>query len=103
MDVGGSGVNIGLRYARNNGVYTDGDETGFDIDRWFSVGLSASIHGSRYVYELQGVEGRTAATTLGASLSWVAYRSLYLMGSLDRTWDPFRGSSRVLLEVGRRF
>ncbi len=103
MDVGGSRINVGARYSRNIGVFAAGNETGIDVDRWFAGGLSVSLHASRYVYELQGLDGRTAATTVGGSVSWAAYRSWYLMGSLDRTIDPLRGSSRVLLEIGRRF
>lgn len=103
MDIGGSRINAGVRYSRNIGVYATGDETGIDVDRWFEGGLSVSLHASRYVYQLQGLDGRTAATTFGGSVSWAAYRSWYLMGSLDRTIDPLRGSSRVLLEIGRRF
>jgi hypothetical protein len=103
MDIGGSGINLGARYARNTGVYTEGNDIGIDIDRWFPWGLSVAMRGSRYAYSQRGFEGQTVATTVSASMTWVAYHGWYVMGSLDRTWDPLRGSSRVLAEVGLHF
>jgi len=103
MDVLGSGVNLGARYSRNNGVYTEGNDFGVDVDRYFPWGFSFALRAGQYRYALRGIEGESAATTAGLGLTWVAPSGWYLTGSLDQTWDPLRRSSRFLAEAGKHF
>lgn len=103
LNIGGSGFNAGGQVLWNSGVYTEGREYSISLDRWFDNGLSASVRGGQYRYLQRGFDDQTTATTLNASLTWVTAGGWYCTGSVDQTWDPLRGSTRVLAEIGVHF
>jgi hypothetical protein len=103
LNIAGSGVNAGANVLWNSGLYTEGEEYSVSVDRWFEGGVSVSLRGGRYRYVQKGFDDQITATTLDANITWVTPGGWYFTGSVDQTWDPLRGSTRILAELGLHF
>lgn len=101
--VGGSDINLGVRYMNIRGVYNEGDNITFDIDRTFLYSLSVAGRLDYYAYTLLS-NGRSYTTvTATANINYRISRELYSALNFDRVWDSTMNSYRVYVEAGVRF
>jgi len=102
-DIGGSEVNVGAQYLRIRGLYTDGEDVSFDIDRWITPSVYLSLRVDRYAYAYVQQPGSAVTSTAGANVNISLTRSWYVMLTFDRVWDPSRNSFRAFGEISYHF
>jgi hypothetical protein len=102
-DIAGSDVSAGLRYANIVGVYTDGNNITFDLDRTFFHTLSVSMRYDYYAYTINSLNQSYTTQTVTANVNYRISRALYVTLSADRVIDATMNSYRLYGEIGIRF
>ena len=102
-DLLGSEVNAGVQYSSIKGIYTEGYDWTWDIDRWIGRVMSLSFHLDKFHYLMRGDDTRMRTTTAGAVLNWRVTGPWYLLLSADQVWDVARSTQRIFLDCGIHF
>ena len=102
-DVLGTEIGIGVRYAKIVGVYSDGNNVTFDIDRTFFYSLTTSLRYDYYSYRILSLQQDYATHTATASVNYRISRMFYTSLSADGVIDKTMNSARVFAEIGVRF
>jgi hypothetical protein len=102
-DVLGTEIGIGVRYAKIVGVYSDGNNVTFDIDRTFFYSLTTSLRYDYYSYRILSLRQDYATHTATASVNYRISRMFYASLSADGVIDKTMNSARVFAEIGVRF
>jgi hypothetical protein len=99
----GSDVNAGIRYAKINGLYSDGYDITFDVDQTFFYKMTASLRYDYYAYSIlslhQAFITRTVSATINYRISGMWYMSLFA----DTVRDETMNNVNIFAEVGVRF
>jgi hypothetical protein len=102
-DVLGTEIGVGVRYAKIVGVYSDGSNFTFDIDRTFFYSLTTSLRYDYYSYKILSLQQDYATHTATASVNYRISRMFYSSLSADGVMDKTMNSIRVFAEIGVRF
>ncbi len=102
-DVLGTEIGVGVRYAKIIGVYSDGSNITFDIDRTFFYSLTTSLRYDYYSYKILSLQQDYATHTATASINYRISRMFYSSLSADGVMDKTMNSIRVFAEIGARF
>lgn len=102
-DVAGSGVGTGLRFSDIRGVYSEGVNVTFDVDRTFFDVLSFAGRYDEYRYRLVTADRNFVTRTVTVTCSYRITRSFYASASADRVFDDTMGMMRMFAEFGYRF
>ncbi|MDP1677032.1 MAG: hypothetical protein Q8L88_09205 [Bacteroidota bacterium] len=102
-DILGSEIGAGVRYAKIYGVYSDGDNITFDIDRTFFYSLTTSLRYDYFSYRILTLRQDYATHTATASVNYRISRTFYSSLSADDVMDKTMNSIRIFAEIGMRF
>jgi len=102
-DIARSEFNVGAQYSDIRGLYTEGKDMTFDLDRWFSSTMSAALRFDRNRYTVMAQDSRFVTSTASMILNYRISRSWYSVLSVDRVWDTVGNSIRVYCEIGIHF
>ncbi len=102
-DVLGTEIGVGVRYSKIIGVYSDGNNITFDIDRTFFYSLTTSLRYDYYSYRILSQQQDYATHTATASINYRISRMFYSSLSADGVMDKTMNSIRVFAEIGMRF
>jgi hypothetical protein len=102
-DVAGSEINAGAQYSDIMGLYTEGKDMTFDLDRWFSSTLSVALRYDRNRYTVLAQDSRFETSTASMILNYRISRAWYSVLSVDRVWDTVGNTIRVYSEIGIHF
>ncbi len=99
----GTPLNVGARYSRILGAYTDGRDISADADYFLGGSLSLNIRFDQYVYDLVGTTQQFRTTTWTGMVNYSISRAWYTMLSFDQVWDQIRNTQRLYFELGYHF
>jgi len=102
-DILSSEISAGVRYARIVGVYSEGNNVTFDIDRTFFYSFTTSLRYDYYSYKILTLQQDYVTQTATASLNYRISRMFYSSLSADAVFDTNMNSVRVFAEIGMRF
>lgn len=102
-DIAGSEINAGIRYANITGVYSDGSNITFDVDRTFFSLLSVALRYDYYKYTILSLHQTYTTQTATVNANYRISRMLYSALTFDSVFDATMNSYRVFAEVGIRF
>lgn len=102
-DILSSEISAGVRYAKIIGIYSDGNNFTFDIDRTFFYSLNASLRYDYYAFKILSLQQDYITHTATASLNYRISRMFYSSLSVDEVLDKTMNSLRIFAEIGMRF
>ena len=102
-DILDSEIGLGAQFQNIQGLYTEGNDWTFDLDRWIAQSFSIGLRFDRYAYFLTGQTQRIVTTTGTVSMNVSILRSLYANVNYDQVWDTLRDTQRLYIELGVRF
>jgi hypothetical protein len=100
IDIAHSGFNSGIRYSNIRGVYTEGDDVTFDLDRFIYTKLSISFRVDHYSYRNLTTTRNYHTITGTGSINYRLTRFFYSVITVDRVVDSTMNSYRVYAEIG---
>lgn len=102
-DILGSEIGADVRYADIIGVYSEGKNVTFDVDRTFFYKLSVAVRYDYYRYTILTLKQTYTTHTATVNTSYRFSRSLYSSLALDGILDNTMNSFRIYAEIGYRF
>ncbi|MFA6467988.1 MAG: hypothetical protein WCW35_03755 [Bacteroidota bacterium] len=96
-------IGAGIRYADIIGVYSNGTNVTFDVDRTFFYKMSLAFRYDYYRYTIITVKQTYTTHTLTLNSSYRFSRSLYSSLAMDGVIDNTMNSFRLYAEIGYRF
>ena len=102
-DIARTGIGAGVRIADIRGVYANGKNFTFDIDRTFFATLSVSGRYDFYRYTLISLNNSLTTQTVSINAAYRFSRSLYSSLAIEGVFDDTINSARIYAEIGYRF
>ncbi|MFA6439931.1 MAG: hypothetical protein WCX28_11525 [Bacteriovoracaceae bacterium] len=96
-------IGAGLRYADIRGVYSDGTNITFDLDRTFFSAMSLALRYDYYKYSILVFHQSYTTHTLTLNSSYRFSKRLFSSFAVDGILDNTMNSVRVYAELGYRF
>ncbi len=99
----GTGLHVGARYAAITGVYLDGSDITYELERLLFTQIDLLLRYDDYAYSLTTISHAYRTKTASAMLNWRISRRFYSTAGGDYTIDDSMNSARVFMEVGMWF
>jgi hypothetical protein len=99
-DVFGTGFFAGASYASITGVYLNGFDIAYELERLLSGKIDLLLRYDIYAYSLTTISHAYRTQTVSAKLNWRVSRSLYTSAGGDYLIDDTMNSTRIFLELG---
>ena len=102
-DILQSGVSFNTRVSKNSGIYTEGNNLTFEMDRYFFESVSTSIRYDYYNFKILSTNKNYTTHTTTGSFNWRVSQLIYAVASMDYVTELNMRSIRFFGEIGVRF